>query len=127
MLRQRWQFQDWEILWMGWQIWVRQDVAVSRTMAFHLVPDTCSVLTDPGSFLDDLLETETASILLGRGGPITHHDCLRDSPSPSLEQPSELSETNSWTAFARLLASFLASFLLVLMQVTHMSCQEEFS
>ena len=31
MLRQRWQFQDWDILWMGWQIWVRQDSALAVT------------------------------------------------------------------------------------------------
>lgn len=76
-----------------------------HTKDLHLFPDTCSVLTHPDSFVDDVLETETASNLLGRGGPITHHDCLRDSPSPSLEQPSELSETDSWPAFAQLLAS----------------------
>ena len=86
---------------MGWQIWVRQ---ISALSAIHLCSDTCSLFTDPGSFLDDLLDTEAASILLGRGGPITHHDCLRDSTSPS-----ELSETDSWPALAQLLASFLDS------------------
>ena len=45
MLRQRWQFQDWEILWRGLQIWVRQDSAVAvitqRTYTYSLTPVLC--------------------------------------------------------------------------------------